>query len=64
MSLVDIDLGEENGVDVARALAACDEPVPVIMISVYGRHQIQAERSENSPVLGFDPVGRLSPGHR
>jgi DNA-binding NarL/FixJ family response regulator len=59
VALVDIDLGEENGVDVARALAACDEPVPVIMISVYGRHQIQ-DVLENSPVLGFLPKSVVS----
>jgi DNA-binding NarL/FixJ family response regulator len=59
VALVDVDLGEENGLDVARALAAADEPVPVILISAYGEVEIQ-DVLENSPALGFLPKSIIS----
>jgi CheY-like chemotaxis protein len=59
VALVDVDLAEENGLDVARALAACKEPVPVILISVYGEHEIQ-DVLDNSRALGFLPKSILS----
>jgi DNA-binding NarL/FixJ family response regulator len=59
VALVDVDLGEENGLDVARALAASDEPMPVILISAYGELEIQ-DVVENSPALGFLPKSIVS----
>src|SRR3954469_8864192 len=35
VALVDVDLGAESGLDVARALTMCEAPVPVILISAY-----------------------------
>lgn len=32
VALVDVDLGVESGLDLARALATCDAPMPVILI--------------------------------
>jgi DNA-binding NarL/FixJ family response regulator len=51
-ALVDVDLGVESGLDVARALAACDEPVPVILISAYAEKDLR-ELLDESPALGF-----------
>ena len=34
VALVDVDLGAESGLDVARTLAMCDEPLTVILISL------------------------------
>jgi CheY-like chemotaxis protein len=59
VALVDVDLGEENGLDVARALAASGEPVPVILISAYAELEIQ-DVLENSPALGFLPKSIVS----
>ena len=59
VALVDVDLGEENGLDVARALAASDEPVPVILISAYGEPEIQ-DVLEDSPACGFLPKSIVS----
>jgi DNA-binding NarL/FixJ family response regulator len=59
VALVDVDLGEENGLDVARALATAGEPVPVILISAYGELEIQ-DVLENSPALGFLPKSIVS----
>lgn len=59
VALVDVDLGEENGLDVARALAASDVGVPVILISAYGEPEIQ-DMLEDSPALGFLPKSIVS----
>jgi DNA-binding NarL/FixJ family response regulator len=59
VALVDVDLGDENGLDVARALATAGEPVPVILISAYGEFEIQ-DVLENSPALGFLPKSIVS----
>src|SRR3954447_9843761 len=52
VALVDVDLGAESGLDVARALAACDEPVPVILISAYAENDLR-ELLDDSPAVGF-----------
>ncbi len=59
VALVDVDLGNESGLDVARALAASDEPVPVILISAYGELEIR-DVLEDSRALGFLPKSILS----
>src|SRR3954469_24481711 len=41
VALVDVDLGVESGFDVARELAAWDEPVPVILISAYAENDLR-----------------------
>jgi DNA-binding NarL/FixJ family response regulator len=52
IALVDVDLGAESGLDVARALAACQDPVPVILISAYAENDLR-ELLADSPAVGF-----------
>src|SRR6476469_10131044 len=52
VAVVDIDLGVESGLDVARALATCDEPVSVILISAYAEKDLR-ELLDDSPAVGF-----------
>jgi CheY-like chemotaxis protein len=61
VALVDVDLGAESGLDVARALATCDEPVPVILISAYAEKDLR-ELLDDSPAVGFLPKSVLSRG--
>lgn len=56
--LLDIDLGEENGFDVARQLADATRP-RVILISGYSRDDFE-EMIADSPVLSFLPKACLS----
>src|SRR3954447_19538106 len=55
----DVDLGVESGLDVARALATCDEPVSVILISSYAEKDLR-ELLDDSPAVGFLPKSVLS----
>lgn len=55
--LLDIDLGEENGFDVARQLA--DATQRVILISGYSRDDFE-DMITDSPVLSFLPKASLS----
>jgi DNA-binding NarL/FixJ family response regulator len=59
VALVDVDLGDEDGLDVARALASAEVPVPVILISAYGEQDLQGVL-ENSVALGFLPKSVVS----
>lgn len=53
VALVDIDLGEESGFDVARRLADGARPSPkVILISTHDEHEF-ADLIEASPAIGF-----------
>jgi DNA-binding NarL/FixJ family response regulator len=52
VALVDVDLGDESGLDVARALAMCAQPVPVILISAYAEKDLR-ELLDESPAVGF-----------
>jgi DNA-binding NarL/FixJ family response regulator len=52
VALVDVDLGTESGLDVARSLATCDRPVPVILISAYAEKDLR-DLLDESPALGF-----------
>ena len=59
VALVDVDLGAESGLDLARALAKSDEPVPVILISAYAEEDLR-ELLNGSPALGFVTKSVLS----
>jgi CheY-like chemotaxis protein len=61
VALVDIDLGEESGFDVARRLAGAGGPElsPVVLISAYPEVDF-AELIAASPAIGFLPKGDLS----
>ena len=59
VALVDVDLGVESGLDVARALATCDEPVSVILISAYAEKDLR-DLLDASPAVGFLPKSVLS----
>jgi DNA-binding NarL/FixJ family response regulator len=59
VALVDVDLGPESGLDVARALATSDEPVPVILISAYAEKDLR-ELLDGSPAIGFLPKSVVS----
>ena len=61
IALVDVDLGAESGLDVARALVACDARVPVILISAYAEKDLR-ELLDDSPAVGFLPKSVLSRG--
>ena len=54
VALVDIDLGDESGFDVARRLAALNGPelAPVVLISAYPEADF-AELIAASPAVGF-----------
>jgi CheY-like chemotaxis protein len=59
VALVDVDLGPESGLDVARALATSEEPVPVILISAYAEKDLR-ELLDDSPAVGFLPKSVVS----
>ena len=59
VALVDVDLGVESGLDVARALATCDDPVSVILISAYAEKDLR-ELLDESPAVGFLPKSVVS----
>jgi DNA-binding NarL/FixJ family response regulator len=59
VALVDVDLGAESGLDVARALAMSSQPVPVILISAYAEKDLR-ELLDDSPAVGFLPKSVVS----
>jgi CheY-like chemotaxis protein len=61
VTLVDVDLGEENGFDLAEQLTGATkrEPPPVILISAYPAQDL-ADLIEASPAIGFLAKTRLS----
>jgi DNA-binding NarL/FixJ family response regulator len=59
VALVDVDLGAESGLDVARAFATGEEPVPVILISAYSEKDLR-ELLDESPAVGFLPKSIVS----
>jgi CheY-like chemotaxis protein len=77
VTLVDVNLGEESGFDLADALQDSDDgaPVPVILISTHAEPDL-ADMLETSPAIGFlaksalsadaitATVGRLGESHR
>jgi DNA-binding NarL/FixJ family response regulator len=56
--LVDIDLGTESGLDVARALAALAPAPIVVLISTHTEAEVE-EMVAASPAVGFIPKSRL-----
>jgi DNA-binding NarL/FixJ family response regulator len=59
VTLVDIDLGGESGLELARRLHDQDGPGPVILISTHAE-QDYAELTAASPAVGFLPKTALS----
>jgi DNA-binding NarL/FixJ family response regulator len=60
-TLVDVDLGDESGLDVARRLtqATADEAGRVVLISAYSESDLR-ELIDASPAVGFLPKSQLS----
>jgi DNA-binding NarL/FixJ family response regulator len=56
--LVDIDLGDESGLDLARQLASA-ESAPVVLISAYSESEL-ADVIAASPAVGFVSKSELS----
>jgi CheY-like chemotaxis protein len=62
VTLVDIDLGDESGFDLARQLSELsDGPSPVVLISTYAEQDL-ADLIDASPAVGYLPKLNLS-GH-
>jgi CheY-like chemotaxis protein len=61
VALIDIDLGEETGLDVARLLAATTgvEHIPLVLISTYAEADF-ADIIASSPAVGFVSKSALS----
>ncbi len=59
VALVDIDLGEESGFDLARQIADGPAPLPVILISTRAEEDV-AKLIEASPALGYLSKAHLS----
>jgi DNA-binding response OmpR family regulator len=60
VTLVDVDLGEESGLDLALRLTdAAGETAPVILISAYPEEDL-ADLVDGWPVMGFLPKSSLS----
>ena len=63
VTLVDVNLGEESGFDLAETLQQSDDgaPVPVILISTHAEPDL-ADMIETSPAIGFLAKSALSAG--
>ena len=63
VTLVDVNIGEESGFDLAEALQDSDDgaPVPVILISTHAEPDL-ADMIETSPAVGFLAKSALSAG--
>jgi DNA-binding NarL/FixJ family response regulator len=59
VTLLDIDLGGESGLELARRLHDQDRPGPVVLISTHAE-QDYAELIAASPAIGFLPKTTLS----
>jgi CheY-like chemotaxis protein len=59
VALVDVQLGEEDGLEVTRQLSADGRPIAVVLISTHSRDDL-AELIADSPALGFLPKTALS----
>ena len=59
VTLVDIDLGGESGLDVARELSGEATPIPVILTSTHAEEDF-ASLIGASPAIGFLPKAALS----
>jgi two-component system, NarL family, nitrate/nitrite response regulator NarL len=56
--LVDVQLGEEDGLEVARRLSTGARPTPVVLISTHSQDDL-AELIADSPAVGFLPKTAL-----
>jgi DNA-binding NarL/FixJ family response regulator len=63
VTLVDVNLGEESGFDLAEELQGSDDgaPVPVILISTHAEPDL-ADMIQTSPAIGFLAKSALSAG--
>jgi two-component system, NarL family, nitrate/nitrite response regulator NarL len=59
VALVDVQLGEEDGLEVARQLSAGARSTPVVLISTHSQDEL-AELIADSPAVGFLPKAALS----
>ena len=59
VTLVDVDLGEEDGFELARRLHAISGASRVILVSTHAEEDL-AQLLERSPALGFIAKARLS----
>jgi CheY-like chemotaxis protein len=61
VTLVDVDLGDESGFDLARKLAQSADAAaaPVVLISAYPEADLR-DLIDASPAVGFLPKARLS----
>jgi len=58
VALVDVQLGSEDGLELARRLAANAQATPVILISSHSKDEL-AELVADSPAVGFLPKPAL-----
>jgi len=58
VALVDVQLGDEDGLEVARQLAASAHRTPVILISSHAGDELE-ELVDDSPAVGFVPKSAL-----
>jgi two-component system, NarL family, nitrate/nitrite response regulator NarL len=59
VALVDVELGEEDGLEVMRQLSATASPTHIILISTHAQDEL-AELIEESAAVGFLPKTALS----
>jgi DNA-binding NarL/FixJ family response regulator len=59
VALVDVQLGAEDGLEVARQLSAGARSTPVVLISTHSQDEL-AELIADSPAVGFLPKAALS----
>ncbi len=59
VALVDVDLGGESGLDVARILVAQAPSLRIILISTHSEADL-ADLVGRSPAIGFIPKSKLS----
>lgn len=61
VALIDIDLGEESGLDLAELLSGTAglEELPLVLISTYSEHDV-ADVVDASPAVGFLTKSTLS----
>ncbi|WP_272473617.1 response regulator [Baekduia alba] len=52
VALIDVELGDESGFDLARRLADRPDPVRVVLISTYSEDDLD-ELVQTSPAVGF-----------
>jgi two-component system nitrate/nitrite response regulator NarL len=59
VALVDVQLGKESGLEVARVLGECAPSTHVILISTHAREDL-IESLQDGPAVGFLPKTALS----